>query len=142
MRVDTVGDFWYVDRQGHMVRTEQGAVASTKIEDALYGYTGVALCIAAGRSTGAYETPIAAIELHSGTSLDLDALSAAVRTLPEYARPQRIRVVEHLPMTDGFRAIKRGLRDLDAVGGPNVYHWDPRAQRFNAPLSSVERGAS
>jgi putative long chain acyl-CoA synthase len=144
MRVDTVGDFWYVDRHGQMIRTEQGVVASTKIEDALYGYTGVALCIAAGRSTGTYDTPIAAIELHSGTALDLDALSAAVRTLPEYARPQRVRVVENLPMTDGFRAIKRGLRDLDAVGGPNVYHWDPRSQRFNAPFSSVgsERGAS
>jgi acyl-CoA synthetase (AMP-forming)/AMP-acid ligase II len=119
-----------------MVHTEQGVVASTKIEDALYGYTGVALCIAAGRSTGTYETPIAAIELHSGVALDLDALAAAVRTLPEYARPQRVRVVESLPMTDGFRAIKRGLRDLDAVGGPNVYQWDPRTQRFATPSSS------
>ena len=142
MRVDTAGDYWYVDRQGHMVHTEQGVVASTKIEDALYGYSGVALCIAAGRSTGTFEVPIAAIELHSGTALDLDALSAAVRTLPEYARPHRVRVVEKLPMTDGFRAIKRGLRDLDAIGGPNVYQWDPRAQRYLAPISNQERGAS
>jgi acyl-coenzyme A synthetase/AMP-(fatty) acid ligase len=99
----------------------------------------VALCIAAGRSTGTYEVPIAALELHSGAALDLEALSAAVRTLPEYARPHRIRVVEKLPMTDGFRPIKRGLRDLDAIGGPNVYHWDPRAQRLVAPASSLER---
>ncbi|HEY6040064.1 MAG TPA: alpha/beta fold hydrolase, partial [Kofleriaceae bacterium] len=142
MRVDTAGDFWYVDRHGQMVRTEQGVVASSKIEDALYGYPAVALCIAAGRSTGTYEIPIAAIELHSGATLDLEALSAAVRTLPEYARPHRIRIVEKLPMTDGFRAIKRGLRDLDAVGGPNVYQWDPRTQRLTAPVPSLERGAS
>ncbi|MEO6776315.1 MAG: alpha/beta fold hydrolase [Kofleriaceae bacterium] len=133
MRVDTAGDYWYVDRQGQRIHTAQGVVASTKIEDALYGYTGVALCIAAGRRTGTCEVPIAAIELHSGAALDLDALSIAVRTLPEYARPHRVWVVEKLPMTDGFRAIKHGLRDLDAIDGPNVYPWDPHTQRYSAP---------
>jgi hypothetical protein len=74
--------------------------------------------------------PIAAIQLHG--ALDLEALSAATLALPEYARPRRIRVVETLPMTDGFRAIKHGLRDLDVIGGPNVYEWDPRTQRYTS----------
>ena len=126
-----------------MIHTEQGAVASTRIEDALYGYTGVALCIAAGRA------PATASRSRSPRSSCTPAprsISTRCRprcaTLPEYARPHRVRVVEKLPMTDGFRAIKHGLRDLDAIGGPNVYHWDPRTQRYLAPISNRERGAS
>ena len=135
MKVDAMGDHWFVDRQGQMVQTRMGPVASSRIEDALYAYSGIALCIAAGRSDRddpSVEVPIAAIQLHG--TLDLEALSAATQALPEYARPRRIRVVEKLPMTDGFRAIKHGLRDLDVVGGPNVYEWDPRAQRYTASL--------
>jgi putative long chain acyl-CoA synthase len=132
MKVDAVGDYWFVDRRGNMIKTRMGAVASTRIEDAIYAYTGVALCIAIGHRDGDHDIPIAAIELHD--ALDLAALSAAVIALPEYARPRRVRVVERLPMTDGFRAIKHGLRDLDAVDGPNVFEWDPRAQRYVATV--------
>ncbi len=130
MKVDAVGDYWFVDRRGHTIKTRMGAVASTRIEDAIYAYTGVALCIAMGHRDGDHQIPIAAIQLHG--ALDLAALSVAVLALPEYARPRRVRVVERLPMTDGFRAIKHGLRDLDAVDGPNVFEWDPRAQRYIA----------
>ncbi|MFT3695995.1 MAG: alpha/beta fold hydrolase [Kofleriaceae bacterium] len=124
MRVDTEGDYWFVDRQGQIVKTPHGDVASIRIEDAIYAYGGVALCIVAGSGDHA----IAAIQLHPGATLDLEALSSAVRALPEYARPLKLRVVEKLPMTDGFRAIKSGLADL--VGGPNVYTWDARAQQY------------
>lgn len=136
MSVDTEGDYRFIDRAGQMVRTKAGAVASTKIEDALYAYTGIELCIAAGRDHDGFEQPIAAIQLHANTTLDLDALSTAVQALPEYARPTRVRLVEKLPVTDGFRAIKHGLRDLDVIGGPNVYQWDTRAQRYVTALAS------
>jgi putative long chain acyl-CoA synthase len=133
MRVDPEGDYWFVDRHGQFVRTKAGPVASTKIEDAIYAYSSVALCIVAGRAIDlGFDAPIAAIQLHAGATLDLDALSEAVKALPEYARPRHVRIVELLPMTDGFRAIKRGLRDLD-LAGPNVYQWDPRAERYVRP---------
>ena len=144
MRVDTVGDYWWVDRQGQMVNTRLGAVASTRIEDALYECPSVALCIAGGRpdpDDASVEIPVAAIELHPDEPLDVEALSVATRQLPEYARPRRIRVLDHLPMTDGFRPIKRGLQDLDVGTGP-VYHWDTRAQRYGLaaepPMRRVE----
>ena len=142
MRVDAMGDFWFVDRQGQMIRTNRGAVASTRIEDALYAHPSVELCIAAGRPDRDHpeiEIPIAAVQLRSGAALDLDGLSVATQALPEYARPRRIRIVEHLPMTDGFRPIKHGLRDLDLVGGPNVYEWDPRTQRYIAATGELAR---
>jgi putative long chain acyl-CoA synthase len=131
MRVDTVGDFWFVDRPANMIATARGSVASTTIEDALYACPGIALCIAAGRPDPEHagaQVPIAAIQPRA--ALELDALSRAVAALPEYARPRRIRIVDELPMTDGFRPIKRGLSDLDTESGIGVYRWDALAQRY------------
>jgi putative long chain acyl-CoA synthase len=134
MTVDTEGDYWFVDRQDQMIETTMGAVASIRIEDALYACPSVALCIAVGipSDTPDVELPAAAIQLHPKATLDLDALSAAARQLPEYARPRRVRVVEHLPLTDGFRPIKHGLSDLAKWSGPNLYLWNARAQAYEA----------
>lgn len=142
--VDTEGDFWFLDRASQMVKTRLGAVASTKIEDALYQVPGVVLCIAAGqREPDGIEVPVAALQLQPGTTLDLEALSKAVATLPEYGRPRRVRVVEQLPMTDGFRLIKRGIRDLDVSDGANVYSWNPLGQSYEPTDRSARtaRGA-
>jgi acyl-CoA synthetase (AMP-forming)/AMP-acid ligase II len=128
--VDTEGDYRFVDRQGDVVMTRLGPVPSTRIEDALYECPGVALCIAAGIDDGTAEIPVAALQLHAAATLDLDALSAATAKLPEYARPRRVRIVEQLPLTDGFRPIKRGLADLARADGPNLYLWNARAQRY------------
>ena len=99
----------------------------------------VALCIAAGRADPdqpGSELPIAAIQLHPGAVIDLAALSTAVAALPEYARPRRIRLVDELPLTDGFRPIKRVIRDLDTSDGPSVLAWDTRTQRYLATALS------
>ncbi|HVK89157.1 MAG TPA: AMP-binding protein [Kofleriaceae bacterium] len=136
--VDTEGDFWHLDRAGQMIHTRLGAIASTKIEDVLYELPAVALCIAAGRTdpdhAGA-EHAIAAIQLQPGASLDLAELSRHVASLPEYGRPRLVRVVESLPMTDGFRPIKRAIRELDLTPGPDVYAWDGRTQQYIATTS-------
>ncbi|MBA3458706.1 MAG: alpha/beta fold hydrolase [Deltaproteobacteria bacterium] len=143
--VDTEGDFWLIDRASHMIQTRLGAIASTRIEDALYETPGVALCIAAGQRDPAdpkIETPIAALQLQPGVSIEphLASISAAVAALPEYGRPRRIRVVDSLPLTDGFRPIKRGIRDLDVSDGPGVYAWDARAQQYR-PTDASARSA-
>jgi putative long chain acyl-CoA synthase len=122
-RVDVAGDYWFVDRQGHTIQTPHGMVASTAIEDALYACPGVASCVAMSRG----DVPVAAIMVRR--TLDLGELSAAVAKLPEYARPQRVRVVAALPQTDGYRPIKAAVRDLD-FGSRDTLVWDPRAQRY------------
>ena len=119
-----------------MIHTRLGTVASTRIEDALYDAGGIALCVAAPRKDAddpAHDTAIAAV-VPLG-AVDLDAISTAVRGLPEYARPRRLRIVAELPLTDGFRTIKRAVRELDMAAGPNVYAWDTRAQRYVATLA-------
>ena len=131
MRVDTEGDYWFVDRQGQMVRSKGGLIASTRIEDALYAYPAVALCIVAARPVElGFEAPIAALQLRPGTTLELDALGRAVKELPEFARPRRVHVIAQLPMTDGYRVIKAGLPELDRTSTTNVYAWDPRVERY------------
>jgi acyl-CoA synthetase (AMP-forming)/AMP-acid ligase II len=143
-RVDTEGDYWFVDHRGQLIRTRFGAVASTRIEDALYEVPGVALCAAAGRpdpDDPEHQAAFAAVELRPGARLDLDALSAAVAQLPEYARPRRVRVLDTLPVTDGFRPIKRALGALDLADGPASFAWDARAQRYQPTASSAARTA-
>ena len=56
MRVDTLGDYWYVEPTGNVV-------------NAIYGYPGVALCVAEGR--------FAAIQLHPRRLWTLDHLETA-----------------------------------------------------------------
>jgi putative long chain acyl-CoA synthase len=130
MSVDAVGDYWFLDRPANLIATEHGTIASTRIEDALYACPGVALCIAAGRPDPAHPgVQVAIAAIVPAAAIDVAALSRAALALPEYARPRRIRLVDALPMTDGFRPIKRGLGDLD-MDGVGVYAWDPQAQRY------------
>jgi putative long chain acyl-CoA synthase len=131
-QVDRDGDYWYVDRHDDIITTAHGPVPSQRIEDALYAAPGVGMCIAVGLPTvdGAAELPMAALSLAAGATLDLDAIAAAVAALPEHARPRRIRVVDNLPMTDGFRPLKRPIaeRGFDTEAG--VYAWDDDHRRY------------
>jgi putative long chain acyl-CoA synthase len=144
---DAEGDYWFVDRHHQMLVTRFGPVASTRIEDALYEAPGVALCVAAGRpdpddpDDPAHHAPVAAVQLQPGAPLDLEGLSRAVTGLPEYARPRRIRIVDAIAMTDGFRPIKRAMERLDLGDGPDVYVWDARIQRYVPSVVSAPRSA-
>jgi len=149
--VDVEGDHWFFDRQGMLIETRLGPVASTRIEDALYEVPSVALCAATGEPDAAWpdvtsargsasdapgaEHPIATVQLAPGAAIDLDALSAAVATLPEYARPRRLRIVEAIPMTDGYRPLKRAAADQPELAS---FTWDTLARRY----VTAERAAS
>jgi putative long chain acyl-CoA synthase len=143
-RVDVEGDHWFVDRQRQLIATRLGPVPSPRIEDALYQAPGIALCVAAGRrdpEDSAHDVPVAAVQLHPGTRLDLDALSRAVAALPAHARPRRIRLVDALPMTDGFRPIKQTIDQLAFGDAPHVLVWDPRTQRYEPSATPTARSA-
>jgi putative long chain acyl-CoA synthase len=129
---DGDGDYWFVDKHADMIRTAHGPVASQRIEDALYTAPGVAMCIAVGIPTvdGVTELPMAAIALQPGHALDLTGLSDAVVALPEHARPRRVRVVDAIPMTDGFRPLKRPVAERGFDTEPGVYAWDDERQRY------------
>ncbi|MCB9571290.1 MAG: AMP-binding protein [Kofleriaceae bacterium] len=132
LRVDGGGDFWFVDRHGEMIRTADGWVASQRLEDTLYVSGAVALCIAvgvAGPGGDGHEVPAAALVAADGR-FDLDAIARAVVSLPEHAIPQRLRRVDELPMTEGYRPLKKPVKDLGFADGPDVFAWDPHGRRY------------
>jgi putative long chain acyl-CoA synthase len=143
-RADTEGDHWFVDRQHHLIASKREPVASTRVEDALYEVPGVALCIAAGRldpDDPPHQLPVAAVQLLPGASPDLPALSRAVAALPEHARPRRLWIVESLPVTDGFRPLKRALTEVDLASHAGALAWDPLTQRYLAAPDPAARSA-
>ena len=130
LRVDADGDFWFVDRHGEMIRTATGWVPSQRIEDALYDSGCVTLCIAFGLPAGEHEVPAAAFVLGATDRLDLAAISDAINALPENARPRFLRRVDAIPMTDGYRPLKKPVRELGFERGPDVFAWDAAARRY------------
>jgi putative long chain acyl-CoA synthase len=125
LSIDGGGDYWFVDRHGDTIRTAHGPVMSRRIEDALHTVPAVLACVAIGIAGDGGEVPAAAFALAPGAALALDELSAAVATLPAHARPRRLRRVEAIPQTDGFRPLKKPIRDLGFADGPEVWAWDP-----------------
>jgi putative long chain acyl-CoA synthase len=134
-KVDTLGDYTFIDKPEFMIMTSHGPVASTRVEDGIYACDSVALCVVIGQpdpDDPAHQIPLAAIEL--GSPLDVGALSTAVAALPEYARPREVRVVEQIPLTDGYRPIKR-CAFAQPVGSVSVYRWNARSQQYEASES-------
>jgi putative long chain acyl-CoA synthase len=146
--VDADGDHWLVDRRDQLIRTHRGPAGSPRIEEALYEVPGVALCTVVAAPDPDHPgaaVPVATVQLAAAppdrdgflaaAPPDRDgfltAASIAVAALPEHARPRRLRIVDAIPLTDGFRPIKRPLRELPAPG-PHVHAWDARAQRYLA----------
>jgi putative long chain acyl-CoA synthase len=72
---------------------------------------------------------VAAFVLGNGR-LDLAAIADAVALLPENAQPRFLRRVDAIPMTDGYRPLKKPIRDLGFAAGPDVYAWDPATRRY------------
>jgi len=138
LRVDQDGDFWLVDRHGEMIRTATGWVASQKIEDALYTSGCVSACIAFGVKEQDAEVPAAAFVVKPGDRVDLIALADAMGSIPPNARPRYLRRVDAMPMTDGYRPLKKPIRELGFAPGSDVYVWDAAHSRFR-PLTPPGR---
>jgi putative long chain acyl-CoA synthase len=137
-KVDAVGDYWFIDKPSQMIATRQGPIASTRIEDGLYDCACVALCVATGAPDPEHpgaEIAIAAVQLHPGEALDLDALAKAVQALPEYGRPRELRVIDEIPMTDGYRPIKRRTFELPSRA---IYRWSTLTQRYSATVPATD----
>ena len=106
-RSTSSGDYWFVDRQDQMIAdAERRRSRRRRIEDALYELPerrAVRRRRAPAPDDPALRDPDRRDRSCTpGTTLDLAALSAAVATLPEYARPRRVRVVDTMPLTDGY----------------------------------------
>jgi putative long chain acyl-CoA synthase len=114
LRIDSEGDYWFVDREVDMVHTAQGAVSSVHIEDVLYQLPELLQVVAYGvRMPGeSHETPVVNVVVRPGYTLDLGALAAhAAARLDAHARPRFVLRVSTIPLSAGYRPLKHELRD-------------------------------
>ena len=120
VRRDADGDYWFVDRLADVIRAGAEPVPCRPIEDALYDLPEVALAVVYGAAMPgeAGEVPAAALVLRDGATLDGAALSLALERVRAAARPRFVRLLDALPMTDGYRPLKAALRveGLPATG--------------------------
>jgi acyl-CoA synthetase (AMP-forming)/AMP-acid ligase II len=127
LRMDSDGDYWFVDRALDLVLTPLGPVSTVAVEDALYELPEIAQVVALGvvGPTGPGELPVAALVMRPGYALDLAALSAHVnRRLDGHARPRYLRVVEEIPLNVGYRPVKQALREGFFGGSSGYYRYD------------------
>ena len=118
-RCDAGGDYWFVDRLADVIRTASGPVGIRAVEDTLYGLPEVAHAVVYGVEVAGQEgeVPVAAIVLRAGAALDQAALCRALEAHAPEARPRFVRIVEAIPMTEGYRPLKAGLRAAGIEGG-------------------------
>ncbi|MBI4954274.1 MAG: alpha/beta fold hydrolase [Myxococcales bacterium] len=134
LREDSDGEFWFVDRANDMLVTPGGAVASTRVEDALYELADVRWAAAYGVRAATGELAIVASVVALPT-LDPERLTAHVgERLRPHERPHVVRVVRELPLGEGFRPQKARLKDagLAPDGELPVFRYDAASGAYRA----------
>jgi putative long chain acyl-CoA synthase len=115
LRQDVDGDYWFVDRVDDVVVTSNGPVFTYQVEDMLYRHPDVRRVAVYGVGDGKDTTLVAAIEPRG--DLDLGALRTFVEErLERHQRPSLVRIVDAMPITEGYRVLKTRLRALGREG--------------------------
>lgn len=100
VRRDADGDLWFVDARGGFVQTENGAVSTRKVEDALFSLPEVTMAIAWG------EGPLVRAAISSEGDVEPGRIEEALKALRDWEQPVSVDWVPQLQLTEGFRPIK------------------------------------
>ncbi|MFW0787211.1 long-chain-acyl-CoA synthetase [Gordonia sp. CPCC 206044] len=107
------GHIAFVDRIGDTFRWKGENVATTEVEAALDSHDLIAQSVVFGVEVPGADgkAGMAAIVLADGAEFDADAIAEHVReSLPRYAVPLFVRIVDHLEHTSTFKNIRVDLR--------------------------------
>ncbi|MCA9606849.1 MAG: AMP-binding protein, partial [Myxococcales bacterium] len=142
LRQDADGDFWFVDRLSDVVRTEAGPVFTREVEDLIYRRPDVKMVAVHAWAEGR-PAEVAATIVTRGEGLDVARLGALLHEkLEARARPRYLRVVETIPLTDGYRPLKRPLEGAREAGTLEVWERvDGAYRRIGAAPSPEEARA-
>ncbi len=137
MRQDADGDFFFVDRIADVVRTTDGPVFTRHVEDTLYRRADIKMLAVYGVKTEGSELVTATLVPRTD-AIDLEAFSALVlEKLEPRDRPRYVRIADAIPMTDGYRPLKRALSDLGLTG--DVYRLGDDARYHRVESGAVHR---
>jgi putative long chain acyl-CoA synthase len=139
MRRDAEGDYWFVDRLGDVVRTALGPIPTIAVEDELCRIPAIRQAAVYGVAVpGASSQLLVAAVVLRDPSLDPLLLShEIVAALPAPRRPRFLRIVDTLPLTDGFRLLKAALREEGVRPGEGTMTlaYDASSERY-VPLDA------
>jgi putative long chain acyl-CoA synthase len=133
MRRDPQRDYWLLDRVGDVIHTSLGPAFTRPIEDVLYELSDVRVAVVhASRDPGGQQRPEATLVMLKRREPSLDALNRLVLLhLSPHERPQRLRCVEAVPMSDGNRPLKASLRAAQHEERALVaYRYDDASARY------------
>jgi hypothetical protein len=143
LRIDSDGNYWFVDRAGDMVRTERGPVSSVHVEDVLYELPEIQHAVVVGVDIpgGTGQMPVAFVVVRDGYVLDPNTLTKHVeKRLDQNARPRFVQEREHIAMSVGYRPIKQPLRDEGVrEDAANTLRYDSEAHLYE-PLHAHNYG--
>lgn len=128
----------FVDRLGDTFRWKGENVATTQVEGAISSHDSVSGVVVYGVEVPGTDgrAGMAAVTLKEGAELDGAALSESLhRSLPGYAVPLFVRVVEELEYTATFKSRKVDLREqgYTGIGSDELYVLASRSEGF-API--------
>jgi putative long chain acyl-CoA synthase len=135
-RADRDGDLWYVDSLAALISTDRGIVSPRSVENALGELDAVdlAACYKVQDKTAGTARAVAAVTLRDGAALDAAALNSAFAELEPGARPDRVHVLDAMPLTSWFRP---SLSDLQARwpfdDDTPAWQLNRRTGRYQAP---------
>ena len=113
---------WMADRKRELILTGGFNVYPSQVEDAIRGHEGVADVAVVGVDGGANgEIVVAAVVLEDGASegsVTLESVRThAERSLPHYALPRRLEVIDALPRSVIGKVLRREVRALVSARG-------------------------
>lgn len=131
MRCDADGFYWFVDRAKDAMRRRGENVSSYEVEEVFLLHPEVTDCAAYAVPSELSEDEIAvAIVLAEGAAATpLQLTEFAAPSLPYFALPRFVRLLERLPMTATEKVQKELLREEGVAAGA----WDREAAGFRAP---------
>ncbi|CAM2731912.1 AMP-binding protein [Actinomyces slackii] len=112
---------WMADRRRELILTGGFNVYPSQVEEAIRSMDGIADVAVVGLPDGANgETVVAAVVLEPGAGeVTLEAVrSHAGASLPRYALPRRMEVLDELPRTVIGKVLRRVVRDQLLAHGP------------------------
>lgn len=121
-RFDDVGQLWFVDRLGDIIRCKGESVSAHEVEEVLVDHPSVALAAAYGVPSQLGDQDIVAAvivkEGHRLTPWELHAWSGP--RLARYAMPRYVDIVSELPMTPTGKIEKYKLRSRGSRRRPST----------------------
>ncbi|MEO9224536.1 MAG: AMP-binding protein, partial [Acidimicrobiales bacterium] len=140
-RVDADGDHWLVGATSELLDTRHGPVGPRPVEDAMADVSSVDLATVYGLpGPDGKDLIVAAVTVQPGKRLTVNALDEALGLVPEWQRPDVVRVVGEIPKTTWFRLRTEPLRDEGLVAsrsGHPVWLIDRKTGRYSTLTASI-----